>query len=101
LEPEAGPFPLPLSPPYLTTLHRLGFVVNTFTWAQAVECLSHPEWSFVHVVTIALVAFTLVGLALAVRRDRQELHLVEALMAAQHRQSGRLCEAMAGHHGLL
>ena len=59
----------------------LGFVVNTFTWAQAMECLSHPEWSFVHVVTISLVVFNLVGLLYAVRRDRHELHLVEALMA--------------------
>jgi hypothetical protein len=28
-----------------------GFVVNTFTWEQAMECLASPSWSLVHIIT--------------------------------------------------
>ena len=28
-----------------------GFVVNTFTWEEAMECLANPSWSMVHMIT--------------------------------------------------
>ena len=63
----------------------LGFVVNTFTWEQAVECLTNPEWSYIHLITAIMVGMELVGLYWGVYRDRRELRLVEAIMAGRRR----------------
>ena len=67
----------------------LGFVVNTFTWEQAVECLTNPEWSYVHLITAIMVGMELVGLYWGVYRDRRELRLVEAIMAGRRRDQMR------------
>ena len=35
-----------------------GFVVNTFTWEEAMACLASPSWSMVHMITAVRAAFS-------------------------------------------
>ena len=71
----------------------MGFAVNTFSWAQAAECLASPTWSFIHMIVAILSGSQIVGLAWAVVRDRHELKFVEALVQGHTRSRTGSCPA--------
>ena len=100
-----------------------GFVVNTFTWEEAMACLANPTWTNVYLITMVraprpltplhtqphtplhlnlasswtvLAILNAVGLAFAVCRDRRELRFVEAIMAGRSRDlHKKRCAAVA------
>ena len=57
-----------------------GFAVNTFTWAQATQCLDNPRMSFTMMIVIVMVALELMGMWWSVTRDRIELRFIEAIV---------------------